>query len=910
MADPIALKNTHFRPGSACECPPRFFSFYHLVRGVPQPQCRRSDAFGSRNKIAADLMSRIDQTAFRNTHGDVFVSVDKLDTAVSCVVNANVAVMVDRSDITGRAGDTIVVGTARGGPVNASTHYCDADTGLERRAQDGYIKWDRLHSVLGHRGFVFRRYLKSSNYARVDRNGQKPYVGGDVAPTWIHVAVATDVARTALAPASTVRVLRQLRSEPAMQSTPSATPPIIEPAAQSPSLALATEQAVASATLTIDVKEHRPGYIGARHIYDGIPKEAKRNSTFDNARESVKNKFSEFEEGAWDDDHSVCSTDYVEELLDCLVKDDHALRPRFVVNVQAWTDDGASTSGTQPARCGNDDGIDHSSGNKSADIVLDTWVLEGFEVFSTKALYDATPASMRIRNGDSGWANSRTLAKHALQDEYKVVSGDITPQVCHLDKVVDAMVKGGSQCLSVRTRKLTPTLAPPPSHPTPAQGAVARAQRMNCRQVFDAIRRVQNGPYKGHGSVLDVIKLVTGSDNNYAAQIWRRILLHMNPEADDFEDKATGINLFSKLNSWGNLPKYKFTGQGQQFTPVAPFNELVKIIPYIRSRSADAFKAEIANDFVRKFAGDQTLHAEIDANNATFTREEREDLVRGIPNASSEGVSIQTGPSNTQPRITASPLEDLVTENGTILRVRRRTDAGEGVLWSIDGLESIVIPAFMARRPGCYAGVKGRLITEDGTPYWHVKVGLDNDDIEGRPAEHSSLYPHYKDVWAGAITGVDCLPHILEDKLKVAFRNAPCTFVLEGHKREEFLIPEEVAMSTIQSVTLGVERALSSRVFGTHAASRALAQSGDDEHTVPDAVKWAFDKGCAGAYIFPDTERLSIEKERTLQAEHGAKQAEHNARTVSAKCSLVSDLAAKGFSFEQIQSLTRETGGT
>lgn len=31
------------------------------------------------------------------------------------------------------------------------------------------------------------------------------------------------------------------------------------------------------------------------------------------------------------------------------------------------------------------------------------------------------------------------------------------------------------------------------------------------------------------------------------------------------------------------------------------------------------FKTEIANDFVRKFAGDQTLHAEIDANNAAFT---------------------------------------------------------------------------------------------------------------------------------------------------------------------------------------------------------------------------------------------------------------------------------------------------
>lgn len=153
--------------------------------------------------------------------------------------------------------------------------------------------------------------------------------------------------------------------------------------------------------------------------------------------------------------------------------------------------------------------------------------------------------------------------------------------------------------------------------------------------MFDAIRCVPGGQHRGYGSVLDLIKLVTGKDAKQASQLWFRFV----ECAGEIDSNSAGSSSRGICDYWKNLPKEKVPGERQGVTPVAPFKELVKIIPHIRSRSADAFKAEIANDFVRKFAGDQTLHAEIDANNATFTHEEREDLMRGVPNASADCAS-------------------------------------------------------------------------------------------------------------------------------------------------------------------------------------------------------------------------------------------------------------------------------
>jgi hypothetical protein len=183
-------------------------------------------------------------------------------------------------------------------------------------------------------------------------------------------------------------------------------------------------------------------------------------------------------------------------------------------------------------------------------------------------------------------------------------------------------------------------------------------------------------------------------------------------------------------------------------------------------------------------------------------------------------------------------------------------------------------------------------------------VGLDNDDVEKRPAEHASLYPHYIDQWAGVITGVACLPHTLEDKLKASFRNSTGVLVLDGHKREEFLIPEQVAHETVNDVTRDLERTLSTRVLGTHAVARALADGGSEYskgHAVPQAVEQAFDAALTGnAHVVSSEQRVVTQTQIALACEQ-TKQAEHAANRE--RSAAVKDLASKGFSFEQIQAL-------
>jgi DNA-binding NarL/FixJ family response regulator len=135
--------------------------------------------------------------------------------------------------------------------------------------------------------------------------------------------------------------------------------------------------------------------------------------------------------------------------------------------------------------------------------------------------------------------------------------------------------------------------------------------------------------------------------------------------------------------------------------------------------------------------------------------------------------------------------------------------------------------------------------------------------------------------------------------------------VLDGHKREEFLIPEQGAHETVNDVTRDLERTLSTRVLGTHEVARALADGGSEYlkgHAVPQAVEQAFDAALTGnAHVVSSEQRvvtqtqIALACEQTKQAEHDAKKSEHAANRE--RSAAVKDLANNGFSFEQIQAL-------
>ena len=765
----ITLKNAHFR-SSSFECPARFFSFYHLVHDVPRTSYRRPDAFASRNKVATDVMARLTKDDYCNTHGDVFVSVDKLDIAVACVVGAGFVLTIDRSDITGKPGDILVrrqVDASDGSHTHA--HLCDVDAGVERRAQDGYIKWERLSGVLATRGFVFQQYVQSQGFARVSEHVQKPYVGGKVAPTWLHIDIAHDIAKTARAPSSTVQVLRHLRTEEAQRC---ATVAREQERAGTQEQVNASERDTGTQqndVLTIHVSELKEGGVGLRAIFDALPDAAKRHKDYYNARTYVKSRLNGVE-GAWDNVRSSIPIQHIDGLLKLLIKESSEMYGKVTAKVDPLHDE------------------------KRA---------------STSAM--ALPQS----------------SEPFQQVTYQHVMTSV--------------------------RRVT-------------------EQEANDAGMPEAA---------GYGKVHDVIILCTGQNRDEARKTWSTL----------------------KKESEGKLLAFIFPGSNGHKTPIASLKTLLEIVMIAPGKIAKTFRTHCAETLCRVFAGDPNLKPELDANLLAMSPTERRDMLRDVPGAASVCDDDTTNITHFTTRVcTVPPVENLVTENGAVLRVRRRANAADGVLGPVPDLESIVIPAVLAGRPGCYVGVKGHIVTEDGRKFWHIKVGLDNDDVEKRPAEHASLYPHYRDLWAGAITSIACMPHTLEDKLKAAFRNRPCVLVLEGHKREEFLIPEEYARKTIDSVTNDLERALSTRVHGTHAFEHALTDGSELDLVVPLEVKHAFDKATSGctphtnSHLPSSDTNVALSREVTRRAEIEAQHKRLEVREQTKR-----DMITRGYTVDDIE---------
>ena len=108
---------------------------------------------------------------------------------------------------------------------------------------------------------------------------------------------------------------------------------------------------------------------------------------------------------------------------------------------------------------------------------------------------------------------------------------------------------------------------------------------------------VNSVPYM---SVRDIIMVVCNTDSKNASKIWGRI---SNGETSD------------ELSSfWRN---FKFEGRGQSEQPVITLQGAIKLIMWLPGNMAKDFRSQACDILTRYLAGDQSLHAEVNANAAS-----------------------------------------------------------------------------------------------------------------------------------------------------------------------------------------------------------------------------------------------------------------------------------------------------
>jgi hypothetical protein len=279
----------------------------------------------------------------------------------------------------------------------------------------------------------------------------------------------------------------------------------------------------------------------------------------------------------------------------------------------------------------------------------------GVTSFSLKQLFDSLPETMRYRTGSAAWPNTRASVKQAINSNIKVAQGDLVLPLEHLNMAMIRAVKGHG-------RKIMVTLL------RAGQGGVNASKdtrefvlrhhkqcfdtkdgALTYQQIVDSIRRVPEfiAGIGGHGSVVDTIALITQKPEYKAAEIWRALVAEAKIEGA--EAKLDNIHNVYSVDSWSNLPTYMFPAQGAHSHPVAQFETLIQIASRLRSSKAHEFNAHICQTFCRVAAGDQNMHADLDANHANMLAKDRRDMLKGVPGAAPVDVSEDPSTPYQQP---------------------------------------------------------------------------------------------------------------------------------------------------------------------------------------------------------------------------------------------------------------------
>ena len=152
---------------------------------------------------------------------------------------------------------------------------------------------------------------------------------------------------------------------------------------------------------------------------------------------------------------------------------------------------------------------------------------------------------------------------------------------------------------------------------------------------------VNSVPYM---SIRDIIMVVCGKDNNDAGRIWRTLPETYKNEVQQF------------------LLNFKFEGRGQSKQPVITLQGAIKLIMRLPGEMAKDFRSQACDILTRYLAGDQSLHAEVNAN-AQSQQPINEFARASLPEPSRDALIEQLAP--------LVPIVKLLTDEMAVLRTDR-----------------------------------------------------------------------------------------------------------------------------------------------------------------------------------------------------------------------------------------------
>ena len=395
-----------------------------------------------------------------------------------------------------------------------------------------------------------------------------------------------------------------------------------------------------------------------------------------------------------------------------------------------------------------------------------------------------------------------------------------------------------------------------------------RTVSLTYEEVLNNVRRVGDArsDLVGYGSVIDVIMLVTGKDNNQCNEVWRRLKSRIGNKATSFFDKPSFA-----FPEFQNLHSFQFGGRGEQRTPVAPLKILLILVQILPGRIAAQFRVNCADMLCRLFANDSSLSAN-----------DRRDLLRDVPGASSTAVTTES----------AAPSLSAI-QYATRSQLAPNT-----------ALAPPWIPFDILKSPGGYLGSLGEE-TVGGRQGVRLKVG-EAQNIEKRWSRrdggHAATAPHAHLLWAATPANPRCTGHDIQERTKNLMLSDWCrrkgVLAIAGTSNEEFFCPLETVVEVCEYVSRAVERTLGNDAVGCHQkwGERGSAYVSEAVSPPPPAMDDRDER-----YV-----ELAIARERTRQAEYATKQAELSAKQAerTVKMSTIQVLAEKGFTCDEIKSLT------
>ena len=158
-------------------------------------------------------------------------------------------------------------------------------------------------------------------------------------------------------------------------------------------------------------------------------------------------------------------------------------------------------------------------------------------------------------------------------------------------------------------------------------------------------------------SVRDLIMLICGKNGNRANEIWQRLPEHFKNELTAF------------------CGSFQFPGRGQSEQTVITLQGAIKLIMWLPGNMAKDFRSKACDILTRFLAGDQSLHAEIDAN-ATSSAPINEFARASMPESEMAQLAAANAANallvavNTQ--LTANSAQ-LITTNTQLVATHERT---------------------------------------------------------------------------------------------------------------------------------------------------------------------------------------------------------------------------------------------